>query len=271
MPECCPEGAPCPGSTFVALIDYILLCAPSCLTLLVATVLLPAGRHVELRLALFLAAFILLRDAMSPAKLWSIEFGTAASMTLKLPHSSAVLLVLAVLSASLVPLMIKAEPSFRRYIFTKDALLGQWHSAFRSLVSGLIGALCIAAPMWALKTRHTEGTCLDATVLPALSAFAFLGNFYEEALFRGFLYGHLVSEGTAPFDAAALSALAFAAGHVFLATTASQTGPLLLIFTLYEGSVAAGLRVKGGLLAATMAHGGGIFLIALASSTGVRF
>lgn len=66
----------------------------------------------------------------------------------------------------------------------------------------------------------------------------------------------------APRATEALSGLAFSSGHISLAATVTDAGSPVLVFTAYEGLVAAALRARFGLVAATVAHGGGIFIIA---------
>ena len=102
---------------------------------------------------------------------------------------------------------------------------------------------------------------MPAGLLAALLFLALAGNFAEEVLFRGLLQGRL--ERTAgPVRAAALSALLFAACHVFLATTVTDVGLPLLAFTLYEGAVCALVRMRRGVCSRGPDHGLGIFLIA---------
>ena len=62
--------------------------------------------------------------------------------------------------------------------------------------------------------------------------------------------------------AAVLSGLLFAACHVFLASTVTDVGPPLLAFALYEGLICAFLRMREGVIAAALAHGTAIFLLA---------
>lgn len=102
----------------------------------------------------------------------------------------------------------------------------------------------------------------DATsLLPAIAVLAFAGNLLEEVLFRGALQGHL-EPVTSPVRAAVLSGLLFAGGHVFLASTVTDLWWPVLAFTAYEGLVCAFLRRRRGVIAATFADGGAIFLLA---------
>ncbi|MFB9071658.1 type II CAAX prenyl endopeptidase Rce1 family protein [Citricoccus parietis] len=105
---------------------------------------------------------------------------------------------------------------------------------------------------------------MAAGVVVLLAAFALCGNLVEEVLFRGFLQAHL--EDNLPgrsgrWRAALLSALIFAAGHLFLAYNLTGVGWPLIAFTLFEGLVCAVIAMRHGVLGATVAHGGAIFLL----------
>jgi uncharacterized protein len=275
---CCAGG--CPGSGLDALIPFLTAVSTAIVPLAALLLLLPRGRFVELRLCVFVAAFILLRDTMTPAGLWQLlpVSPDVVGFRLRLPSSPALLVFLGVASAALVPIMTALEPSFSRLVFSRSAFLGRWGSPARSVAAGMLAAAGIALPSAVVRGLLPQSVvsvwhCLDLYGLPALGAFALLGNYYEEALFRGCLYGHLVSAGAGFASeglAAQLSAVAFCCGHVFLATTVTQVGWPLLAFTLYEGAITAALRPHGGLLAATVAHGCGIFLVAVAGAGDIR-
>ena len=55
---------------------------------------------------------------------------------------------------------------------------------------------------------------------------------------------------------------AFAFGHVPLATSVTDVGAPLLVFTAYEGLICAQLYRRVGWVGSAVAHGGGIFLLA---------
>lgn len=135
-----------------------------------------------------------------------------------------------------------------------------------SLGMGVIGALVTAGPLLLIYTGvpiELRGGAVAAGLLPGIAVVALLGNFYEEVLFRGFLQDYVQEElGIAPLRAAITSGIAFAAGHAFLASTVTDAGAALLLFTLYEGVIAGLLRMRWGLLAAVVSHGGAILLLA---------
>ena len=97
--------------------------------------------------------------------------------------------------------------------------------------------------------------------IPAILVFALLGNLLEESLFRGYVYGWL-AERMPPIKAGISSGVVFAFCHVFLAITVTDIGYPLLVFTLWEGIIAGIVGAKGGVIPATVTHGGAIFLLA---------
>ncbi|WP_246064161.1 CPBP family glutamic-type intramembrane protease [Nonomuraea longispora] len=98
-------------------------------------------------------------------------------------------------------------------------------------------------------------------LLPGLA-----GDIAEEVLFRGFLEGRLERQACAvrgvavdPVFAACHACHAFQA---FQASTVTEVGWPLLAFTRYEGLICAFLRLQSGVIAAALAHGLAIFLLA---------
>ncbi|GIQ69065.1 hypothetical protein XYCOK13_18890 [Xylanibacillus composti] len=83
----------------------------------------------------------------------------------------------------------------------------------------------------------------------------------EEVLFRGYVQGYL-EQRTGMWRAAILSGLFFASGHIFLSATVTDLGIMVLVFTLYEGIVCSIVRMKHGIIAATLTHGLAIFALA---------
>lgn len=81
-------------------------------------------------------------------------------------------------------------------------------------------------------------------------------------LFRGYLQGYL-EQHVAPLRAALASGVAFAACHAFLALSVTQLGWPVLLFTLVEGLACALVRMRYGVLAATLTHGTAILLVAV--------
>ncbi len=77
-------------------------------------------------------------------------------------------------------------------------------------------------------------------------------------LFRGLMQGQWEQRVT-PGRAVLLSGLTFATGHIFLASTVTDVGAPLLVFTLVEGLVCAEICRREGVLASTLTHGLTIF------------
>ncbi|MFO7252857.1 MAG: CPBP family glutamic-type intramembrane protease [Actinomycetes bacterium] len=213
-------------------------------------------RDPLLRIVTLILAFVLVRDAMTPMGFWT--FGVAGGVVpwLRFVNDGTVLVTFGVVSLAFVAGVLRLDRELR-------APVAWGRFDVRTLALGIGGGVLVAAPvllgrrLWA----HDSAPGVPAGLLAALLFLALAGNFAEEVLFRGLLQGRL--ERTAgPVRAAALSALLFAACHVFLATTVTDVGLPLLAFTLYEGAVCALVRMRRGVVPAALSHGLGIFLIA---------
>lgn len=126
-----------------------------------------------------------------------------------------------------------------------------------------MAAVVVAAPLlvgYRWVDIAARGGTVGASLLLPLACMTFFGNFLEETLFRGLFYGHMERLST-PLRAALLSGVLFAFAHVFLAFTVTDAGLPLLLFCLWEGTICGLVRMRWGLVAATLAHGGAIFLL----------
>jgi membrane protease YdiL (CAAX protease family) len=237
------------------LLEYGLRIAPGFALSLVFLGLLPR-ELVGARLCIHLGLFVLLRDAMTPVGLWRID--DQPVHWLRLASDPVVLSMLALMTAGLCSAICKLEPELARRVVSARGPVG------RGVLAGAIGAASIALPMVAL-TRHVpvelRGGHVAALALGPLFVFSLIGNAYEELLFRGFLQS-LLAERVGARRAVVISGVAFAFGHVPLATTVTNIGAPILAFTAFEGLICAELYRRFGLLAAVVAHGGGIFLVA---------
>jgi uncharacterized protein len=241
------------GPTLETIGNYLVRVAPG--LVLGAVVLFLVRREPRIRVALYLALFVLLRDAMTPLGLWT--FGTEGFFWIRL-HSDPWFLAafgLACLGMSLAVYSLDREnrPLFR---WTRGSVpLG--------LALGMVGAVVVVAPLVAAY-QYTDigsrGGQVPSRNIPAILLFALLGNLFEEALFRGYVYGQLAQRMT-PVKAGISSGVVFAFCHSYLAITVTGAGYPLLVFTLWEGILAGIVGAKGGVIPAALTHGGAIFLL----------
>ncbi|AZC23983.1 MULTISPECIES: CPBP family glutamic-type intramembrane protease [Pseudomonas] len=208
-------------------------------------------RHlVGLRIAILLLGFILLRDVMTPLQFWSLGPGAQIGFI----ANPLVLAGLGLLSLGTLACLARIAPELWALVVweRRGWLVG--------LALGLFAGLALGLPLRlhaGIGLEQASGSWLLGMALLALG-----GNALEEVLFRGLLQGHL-EQACEPWRAALLSALAFAACHGFLALSVTGVGWPVLLFTLLEGLVCAGLRLRHGVLAATAAHATVIWLIAV--------
>lgn len=239
-----------------ALLSYSLRLTPG-LLVLAATFALWPRRQVIARILLLILGFVLLRDVMTPLGFWS--FGrTGVAFWIRFRPDALLLWALALASGGLAAALSFGLPDLRARVrlgaLTKPSTW-MWALGGILVISLPVAALALTQPLAA------RGGPVAVQLLPALLAMALLGNLLEELLFRGFLQSQLEPTVGAR-RAVLLSGLTFAAGHVFLASTVTDVGAPLLLFTLAEGLVAAEVYRRAGLWAATLTHGGIIFLLA---------
>jgi hypothetical protein len=236
------------------LVTYLSRIAPA--LALGGVLLILARRARRMRIVIYLALFILLRDAMTPLGLWSL--GTEGFFWLRLAEAPGFLVVFGLGSFAMTVGMAYLDKPNRTGL--------RWirgHPVEGGIV-GLIGASVVALPL-VLIYRSTpielRGGTVPTRILPALLIFALLGNFLEETLFRGYVLEELAL--TMPsMKAGVFSGVVFAFCHIYLATTVTDTGSALLLFTLWEGILAGVIGSRYGILPATLTHGGAIFLLA---------
>ncbi|AKQ64583.1 hypothetical protein A176_001495 [Myxococcus hansupus] len=217
--------------------------------------LLPRSR-IELRLAVWVMLFILMRDLMTPLGLW--QFGVEGGFWLRMSSDAGFLLLMGLSSAAMVWVMNASDPALAREVVW---LRGGWGEA---LAWGGLGAGVVVLPVWFFSgggSSAGEPGAVAPALLPVLAVFCLLGNFYEEVLFRGYFQG-LLEPSLGLWRSAVLSGVLFAFCHAFLALTVTGAGVPLLLFTLWEGLLAGAARARSGVLASTLLHGGAIFLLA---------
>lgn len=232
---------------------YVARVAPG--LVLGAMMLFLARRDARLRIVLYVALFVLLRDAMTPLGLWS--FGTEGFFWIRLAGDVWFLIAFGV-SCLLMALALYALDRENR------PLVGWLRgSASVGLTLGLCGAIVVVLPLvvtYRFTPIGSRGGAVPWATVPAILVFAMLGNLLEELLFRGYVYGHLAQEMT-PVKAGVASGVVFAFCHIFLALTVTATGYPLLVFVLWEGVIAGLVGAKCGVLPSTVTHGGAIFLL----------
>lgn len=205
-----------------------------------------------LRILILLATFVLMRDVMTPLGLWSL----GSEVQLAFTANTFVLAALGGLSVVLIAVLMWVAPDLSALIV--------WSKGPRAagLMIGVAVGCLIGVPL-----RFYQG--IDASAipgywvwLPGMVVLAYGANALEEVLFRGFLQGYL-EQHVMPWRAALISGVAFAACHTFLALSVTQLGWSVLLFTLIEGLACALVRMRYGVLAATLTHGTAILLIAV--------
>ncbi len=209
----------------------------------------------DTRVVLYLVVFVLVRDAMTPVGLWS--FGTEGFFWLRFHGTPLVLIILGISSATMVAALYLFDTENRKRLplFLKSPVAG--------IVAGTVGAVVVVAPIAAFYLSvpiESRGGPVPSSLLPAVAAIAFLGNFLEEALFRGLVLD-VVSAGRSRLHGGVLSGVLFAFCHIFLAATVTDVGLPLLAFTLWEGVIAGMVAGRYGVVPATATHGGAIFLL----------
>lgn len=241
------------NTTLQTFVKYLAWVAPG--LVLGAVMLFLTRRNAQLRIVLYLALFILLRDAMTPQRLWF--FGSEGFFWMRL-HPDPLFLFgfgICCLGISLALYFFDREnqPLFR---WTRGSLLA-------GIVFGLAAAALVVTP-FLLTYRHVpielRGGPVVRSLLPAIFVFAMLGNLLEEALFRGYVLGAL-AQSMSPLRAGVWSGVVFAFCHIYLATTVTSVGYGLLLFTLWEGIIAGLVGARWGVISSTLTHGGAIFLL----------
>lgn len=205
-----------------------------------------------MRILILLAAFVLMRDVMTPLGMWAL----GSQVQIAFSANAFVLAMLGWLSVLLIMLLARIAPDLWRLI--------RWTlgNPGIGLACGLLVGCLIGVPL-----RIYQG--IDASAihgywvwLPGMVVLAFGANALEEVLFRGFLQGYLEQHVTL-LRAGLISGVAFAACHAFLALSVTQLGWPVLLFTLLEGLACALVRMRYGVLPAAVAHGTAILLIAV--------
>ncbi|NBV16132.1 CPBP family intramembrane glutamic endopeptidase [Janthinobacterium sp.] len=242
-------------SEFTSLAPYLLAIAPAGLVCAALLLVLPrtGQRPVPLlRVIVHILFFVLARDAMTAHGYWQVAAGG-----LRFTAPPPILLALGAMSLALVASTCWLESEARRQIRWCGTL------PLLSVLQGVAGAALIVALATGLKALFGLPSLppVPASAWPLLLGFALAANCYEELLFRGLLQQQLRAWLPA-WRAALASGLLFGLCHAFLATTVTQVGAPILVFTVIEGVVAGLVYCRAGLLGASLAHGLAIFALA---------
>jgi membrane protease YdiL (CAAX protease family) len=246
------------GDAFVLpdLLAYGVRILPGLLLIGACFALTRAERDPLLRIMTLIFGFILIRDAMTPLGFWRLGAGGGVPW-LRFTDQAGILLLFGLGTVALTAGVLRLDSGLRSLV-----RWGRFTPV--TVVWGVGGGVLAVAPVLLLSLStplSARGGAVAVTLLPVLLLFSLAGNLAEEVLFRGFLQGRLEQHADA-IRAALLSALLFAACHTSLASTVTDVGWPLLAFTLYEGLICAFLRLRSGVIAAALAHGIAIFLLA---------
>jgi hypothetical protein len=240
--------------TLTTILEYFSRILPG-LVLIGATFLLIKPR-AHLRMAIYILAFALMRDAMTPLGLWRLG-AERGVLWIRLSTDPLFLVFFGLGSSLIVAAMYAFDEENRKHL--------TWFRAgkVQGLLVGLAGCILVVAPLFVAYRRidlGLRGGPVSPSLLPSILAFAMLGNLYEEALFRGYVLGYLEQRQPSPV-AGLNSGVAFALCHVFLALTVTDVGVPVLAFALWEGAIAGLVGAKYGVVPATVTHGGAVFLL----------
>ena len=205
-----------------------------------------------MRILLLLMAFVLMRDVMTPLGLWAL----GSEVQIVFSENAFVLAALGGLSVVTIMLLARVAPDLWSLIrwFIGNPGVG--------LLVGLAVGCLIGVPLRVYQGIEASAIHGYWIWLPGMVVLAYGANALEEVLFRGFLQGYLEQHVTR-LHAALISGVAFAACHAFLALSVTQLGWPILVFTLIEGLACALVRLRYGVLPATIAHGTAILLISV--------
>ncbi|MDZ7724985.1 MAG: CPBP family glutamic-type intramembrane protease [candidate division KSB1 bacterium] len=237
-----------------ALIEYLTRILPGMLLIVLTFILLKPGPY--LRIVYYVFIFVFLRIALTPLGLWQLG-ETHGLLWIRL-SSNPVFLILFGLSSLIITTGL--------WLFDREnrnTLIWMRGKALPGLISGTAGCALVVLPFISLYPGiplAERGGAVGSELLLPLLVFALLGNLFEETLFRGYVLGFL-SKTRNLTVAGIVSGVVFALCHSFLATTVTDIGIPLLLFTLWEGVIAGLVGARHGILPAALTHGGAIFML----------
>jgi len=244
------------------LVEYIVRCAPGVCIGCSMLVMIPKNLHM-LRMMIYIMMFVLTRDVMTPLGLWKLE--SYPVILFEFIHDPAILIFLAIASLIIVFLMNFIEIELNSLVVWRKGNDGPL------VFVGLCGSLIVFLPVILIKQLFGNSNSTIASTSTSSPFYLFsifllsmCGNLYEEVLFRGFFQGYL-EKSLPKLQAAVASGFFFGFCHSFLASSVTNNGLSLLIFVVYEGIIAAIVRMNYGVLASALTHGMAIFLMCVTS------
>lgn len=238
------------------IIAYAWRITPGFILIAITCLLLPRQSTIS-RIFMLVFAFILVRDAMTPAGYW--QFGVSENtIWLRFAEDGRLLVILGAASILFTLLALRLNKSMKINL--------EWLGTNKvaSILVGFVGALVVVTPVllsYLFVPVEERGGAVPPSLWLPLLFLALSGNWLEEVLFRGYMQGYL-SQLTGQWKAVLLSGLLFAVGHIFLSATVTDLGFVVLLFTFYEGLICAAVRMNHGIIASTLTHGTAIFILA---------
>ena len=237
------------------LINYILRMLPAVIIIIIGSFLLRPNK--SLRIIIYILSFILLRDALTPASLWSLGI-TNGVPWIRLYLNHIFLIGMGFFSLIFVILLMLFDKEN-----SKEITLINRTKAIPGLLFSIVALIILVAPfiiVYGYSNVETRGGIVPEEYIISILFFSLFGNFLEEVLFRGYIYNFFRKKDN-DIKAGIISGFVFCFFHIYLATTVTSIGTPLLLFTLWEGIICGIVGSKYGVIPSTIVHGGAIFLL----------
>ncbi len=163
---------------FPILFDYTVRILPGIVVTVLFLMLMPKSA-LPFRMIAYILFFLLIRDTMTPTKIWS--FGREGLFWMRWVNEPIVLVMVGFVGLGVVILMNLIDKDL------KDLIIWTKGSKTIGLAVGFGGAVLIVLPFFAIYSftpiEVRGGTVSTGLLLPIL-ILTLLGNLYEEVLFR---------------------------------------------------------------------------------------
>lgn len=239
------------------LMEYAIRVTPAVTLVAVLYVLLRGRQALPLRIVLVILGFLVVRDTMVVFGFWGYGVTSGWLPWLRFINEPFLLTGFAISSLAMTVALVLVERD-------GEDLLVWGRPTWRNLGWGIAGGVAIAGPLvvaYQFVPLAERGGPVPASLLGPLLLMAAFGNLTEDVLMRGYVQGYLRTLYS-PLRAAFGSALFYAVGHVFLATTVTNLGAPIIVLALYDGLVCALVRMKSGIIPAAISHGMAICVLA---------